>query len=189
VKRRCRRGAGPDRDQRSQRTAAGITRLTRTGTGPRMAPMGSTVNSSEATRLSASRAMTQRRAQRRCRRRLRASQNIPIATRMVSTLRTRNPGSTMLNGIALSPATSDRLACVTTSTDAISGVLDDGALLAATACDAMLMAWSTPLQLFLDGLVQVGGERPFLSVVDDPHMEHRRRGDAGRAARAGPEGR
>src|ERR1700736_2122682 len=52
----------------------------------------------------------------------------------------------------------------------------------------MVMAWSTPLQLLLDGLVQVGGERPFLSVVDDPHVEHWRRGDAGRADRAGPEG-
>ena len=32
-------------------------------------------------------------------------------------------------------------------------------------------------------------ERPFFSVVDDPHVQHRRRRDAGRADRAGPERR
>jgi hypothetical protein len=64
---------------------------------------------------------------------------------MVTTLRTRKPGSTMANGMALSPATSDRLACVTSSTDAISGALDEGAVLAAIAGDVMLMVSSTPL--------------------------------------------
>src|SRR5205807_2792307 len=154
------KAARPDRDQSSQRTAAGITRLTRTGTGPRTAPIGSTINSSDATRLSASRAITQRRAQRRCRRRLRASQNIPIATRIVIRLRARKPGSTMAKGIALSPATSERLACVTTSTEVISGALEtDG--VGSMVVVLMLIAWSTPLQLLLDGLVEVRRERPF----------------------------
>src|ERR1700732_3279599 len=183
-------GARPDRDQSNHNTDAGITRLTRTGTGPRIAPRGSTVNSSDATRLSASMAMTQRRAQRRCRRTLRASQNIPIAIRMVIRLSTRKPGSTMANGIALNPATSERLACVTTSTEAISvALVVDGTVVALTAGDVMLIVWSTPLQLLLDGRVEVRGKRSLLSVVDDPHVQHRRRRDAGRTYRAGPEGR
>ena len=132
--------ARPDRDNKRTITAAGITRLTRIGTGPRIAPIGSTINSSDAVKLSASRAMTQRRAQRRRRRRLRASQNIPIATRMVTKLRTRKPGSTIPNGIALSPATSERLACVTTSTDAISGALEgDAVAFWVVAGDVMLI--------------------------------------------------
>src|SRR3989442_15608387 len=49
------------------------------------------------------------------------------------------------------------------------------------------MAVSTPLKLLLDGLVEVRGKGPFLSVVDDPDVEHRRGRDAGRADRAGPE--
>src|SRR3984893_6924900 len=134
--------------------------------------MGSSINSSEVARLSASMAITHRRAQRRCRRRLRASQNMPIAIRIVRRLSTRNPGSTMPNGMALNPATSERLAWVTTRTDAISGALGDGVWLVLAAGDAMLMRFSTPLQFALDGLVEVGGERSVLSVVDDPHVQH-----------------
>jgi hypothetical protein len=49
---------------------------------------------------------------------------------------------------------------MTTSTEAISGALVvDGAVFALTADEVMLMAWSTPLQLLLDGLVEVRRER------------------------------
>src|SRR5438132_7250262 len=57
-----RNAARPDREIKRASTAVGITRLTRIGTGPRTAPIGSTINSSNAVMLRASRAMTQRRA-------------------------------------------------------------------------------------------------------------------------------
>jgi hypothetical protein len=54
---------------------------------------------------------------------LRASQNIAAAIRIVTSARTRKPGSTMANGMALNPATSEKLAWTTTSTEAISAAL------------------------------------------------------------------
>jgi len=51
----------------------------------------------------------------------------------------RNPGSTMLNGIALSPATNEKLAWVTTTTEVISGTLEgDAGVFAVMTRDAML---------------------------------------------------
>src|SRR5207248_11306532 len=74
--------------------------------------------------------------------------------------------------------------------EAISRALEgDAVVFALIAGEVMLMASSTPLQGLLDGLVEVGGERSFLPVVDDPYVQHRRRRDAGRADGAGPEGR
>jgi hypothetical protein len=88
-----------------------------------MVPIGSSERRAVIARLPTSRLTSQRQAQRRARRRLRASQNIAAAIRIVTTASTRKPGSTMANGMALNPATSERLAWTTTSTEAISVAL------------------------------------------------------------------
>src|SRR4029077_11198874 len=133
-------------------TATGITRFTSTGTGPRIAPIGSNDRSPVISRRATSRVTNQRQAHRRPRRRLRANQNIAAAIMIVTTASIRKPGSTMANGMALNPATSEKLACTTTSTDAISR--------APVSIDpAGCLALGPPGELTLDALIEVGGER------------------------------
>jgi hypothetical protein len=87
-----------------------------------MVPIGSSESSAVIARLSTSKLTSQRQAQRFPPRRLRASQNMAAAIRIVTNASTRKPGSTMANGMALNPATSERLAWTTTSTEAISAL-------------------------------------------------------------------
>src|SRR5437879_2546530 len=146
-------------------TANGTATLTRIETSPRLNPSGTSSSTAEPASHAPSRLITTVLAHRRRHSTPMAHMQVPSASSKVSSARPAmktSPASA--NGAAEIPAMTQKMLCISSSTNAASGRLDASAL----------------INLLHHLRVDVYGEWA-ARVVHDPHMQHRRHADVDRA--------